>query len=274
VDDSLTPDTPVTYAMGVEPELTLTLTPPPDAPGQVEALCVEAQAALTATAPTLLLLPADIAVGVLWGALADLLGSSAEKMDVSRAAYARSRFDQFIQLAAELPNVFAAKSLAQTVPVDSAAGLDSYDYQWRGQLGGDAAMVALAGGNLAAIPAALAQPVSLLVAVNAPLPTAPGDPVQLDAAAVDAIVGYAYHIAQFKCGSAELTATADGLADIVKLAATRNRQVRALSTFRDVLYAKALRDVDLAPVERVPGEGDVAVTNAANAINAIIQGGQ
>jgi hypothetical protein len=143
-NDSLTSGTPATFSLGVEPELTLTLAPPPNQNGTVELLCVESQSTLSATTPTALYLPSDIAPAITWGALADLLNSSAEKQDAARAAYARTRFEQYIELAATLPTIFAAKSQANPVPVDSAASLDSYDSQWRGA-GGSSVMLALAG---------------------------------------------------------------------------------------------------------------------------------
>ncbi len=253
--DSLTPGTPATFSLGVEPELVLTLAPPPNQNGTVELLCVESQPTLSATAPTALYLPSDIAPAIAWGALADLLNSSAEKRDSTRAAYARTRFEQYIELAATLPTIFAAKSLANPVPVDSAAGLDSYDSQWRGS-NGSCSMLALAGGNLLNIPSALSQPVSVLIASNAVLPSVPTDIVQLDEAAMDAVLSYAVHIAQFKCGAAEMEATASAVKNLVTLAATRNSQVRALSTFRDVLYGKAERDVEMDAVVKEANSGE------------------
>jgi hypothetical protein len=255
VDDSLTPGIPNTFSLGVEPELTLTLSPPPDQPGKVELLCVESQSTLNAVTPTALYLPSDISPAIAWGALADLLNSSAEKQDALRAAYARTRFEQYIELAATLPTIFAAKSLANPVPVDSAAGLDSYDPQWRGT-GGQSSMLALAGGNLFNIPTALTQPVSVLVATNAPLPVLTTDIVQLNSSVVDIILGYAVHIAKFKCGNAELEATSSALKNLVSLAATRNSQVRALATMRDVLYGKVERDIDMDPVVKEAHDGE------------------
>jgi hypothetical protein len=60
--DVLAPGNPQVYSPGVEPPLTLTMTPPPGNPGALELITVESQAALSDPPPpgTVLLLPDDL----------------------------------------------------------------------------------------------------------------------------------------------------------------------------------------------------------------------
>jgi hypothetical protein len=91
--------------------------------------------------------------------------------------------------------------------------------------------------------------IALLLCANAAIPVADGDFIQQDASVLDAILDEAQSVASFKMGGAEAAQAADLHGNIIKLAAQRNQKVRAMSCFRDILYARTARENQLAPME-------------------------
>jgi hypothetical protein len=237
------PGNPQVYSPGVEPPLLLTMTPPPGFAGALELLTTESQSALSNPPPpgTLLLLPNDFAPALYWRTLADLMDMNAECRDEERAKYARSRYEQFCELISSYPFVLAGRVAGLPVMADAVENLDRYMPDWELSIA-NPLILGYSGQNLVAFPAPGAQNVSLFVVANANLPVADGDPVQLGREVMDAILGYAQHTASFKDGWAEVQATMPLFKAIVQLAAKRNAKVRAMSTFRDLLYERATRE--------------------------------
>lgn len=259
----LAPGNPRTYSPGVEPPLTLTMNPPPSMPGNLELLTVEAQTALSNPPPpsTLLSVPSDFAPALYWRTLADLLDMNAECRDSERALYARQRFEQFCEMARAYPFILAARAGGVPVPLmaDAVENLDRYAPFW--ETAGNVAagtppkILGYSGQNLVAYPNPVAAQVSLYLVANAQLPVADGDFVQLGREVMDAVLGYAQHTASWKMGYAEFAQTIPLFKAIVQLAAKRNAKVRAMSTFRDLLYERANREDEIAPRETFP-EGE------------------
>lgn len=247
------PGDTLTYSAGVEVPLTVTLAPPPGFPGNAEFLCTNVQGQLSQAGATLLLMPDDLVPALLWGAIADLLDSSLEANDTMRAAYARSRFEQHIELASIYPSILAARVAEVDTYVDAVETLDSYMPQWE-VTNSDPSIVATAGQNLVAFPNIDLNYITVLMVANAPLPTAPTDPVPVGAEVLDVVIDYAAHAASFKMGGAEFEATMPLFKSIIELAGHRNAEIRALSTFRDVLYGRTHRDQQFALLERDLGK--------------------
>lgn len=249
--EDLTPSDPETFSAGMEVPGQITITPPPDAPGNVELLLIESQALLIATVPTSMILPSDFVPALLWGALSDLLGSGTEKQDQERAEYARKRYEQFVELLQHYPFVFSASADGVPIYVDAVEVLDFYEPNWR-TTSANPSVVGLAAQNLVAFPTAAKMNVVLFLCANASLPTADGDCIVLGQEVIDAILDYAQHTASFKMGGADFQATMPLFEHIVKLAAQRNAKIAAMSTFRDVLYGRVNREEQENPKEKSP----------------------
>ena len=251
-----TPGDPATFSAGTVPPLTVTLDPPPSQPGSVEFLTLESQALLTATDDTILYLPSDFAPAIYWGALAILLSGALERSDPIRAEYARARFDQHCEMLTGYPFVLGARVLSVPVQVDAVETLDTYTPEWRSvaqTLTPEVApILAIAGQNLVAYPSAAPVNIALLLVANATLPTLPGDTIQVGREVMDAILDYAQHTAMWKCGGEEFAQTIPLLQHTVALAAKRNARVRAMSTYRDLLYGRSEREDGIQPQSRKP----------------------
>jgi hypothetical protein len=253
------PGNPRAFSPGIEPPLTVDLYPAPGFPGTVEFLTVESQAALSNPPPpgTVLYVPSDFAPALYWRTLADLLEMNAECRDPERAAYARARFEQHVEMARAYPFVLAARSAGLPLIADAVENVDRYAPLWERQDTGPVVpkILPYSGQNLVAFPGANGAEVALYVVANAVIPSA-GQYVQLGREVLDAVIGYAAHTALFKCGWAEVASSMVQLKAIVQLAAERNAKVRAMSTFRELLYGKATREDEesAAPRERALSE--------------------
>lgn len=246
------PSDPQVFMAGTEPPFTIELEPAPGWPGSVELLALECQPALSNLTSTTLLMPSDFVPAIMWGALADLLDSSMEANDVPRAAYARSRFEQMIELQSLYPCVLDARVAEIPVYCDAVETLDSWMPGWR-TADQSPPIIGLSGQNLVAYPSATPGAVTLQVVANAPYPVQPNDTIEMGAETVDALLDYAQHTASFKMGGAEFAATMPLLKSIIELAGHRNAKVRALSLYRDVMYDRTQREDAIAPSEQPVG---------------------
>lgn len=242
------------FSAGVEPPLRLSLYPAPGNAGQIEVITQETQALLNPAASTLLYLPTDYSAAIYWGALGQLLSMSLEAKDEARSQYCMDRYQQFVDLANLSSPVLAARQGNVTLMVDAVETLDSYASNWRVvKVGGNPVqplIVGLSGRNLFAFPTPAATQLSLLLVTNAPLPVADNDPVQVGDEVIEVILNYAQHTASFKLGSNEVNETIPLLKSIVELAALRNAKIRALSSFRDILYGTGVREDQLSPTDK------------------------
>jgi hypothetical protein len=221
------------------------MTPPPGFPGALELITVESQSLLSDPPPpgTLLLLPDDFAPALYWRTLADMMDMNAECRDAERAKYARSRFEQFCEMMRSYPFVLAGRVAGVPVMADAVENLDRYLPGWEVASPVTAPLIiAYSGQNLIAYPSPNAANITVYVVASADLPVADTDTIQLGREVMDAIIGYAQHTASFKMGWAEFSATMPLFKAIVQLAAKRNAKVRAMSTFRDLLYERAIRE--------------------------------
>jgi hypothetical protein len=251
----MTPADPEGFSAGMEPPYTMRLLPPPNVAGIAECLAVESQALIVdPSISTTMYLPSDFGPALLWGALGDLLGIGMEASDPMRAKYCRERVDQFVELMKLYPSVFAARVLDQPVYVDAVEVLDLYEPTWR-TTQANPSVVGLSGKNLVAFPCAAKMNISLLLLANADLPQNDDDCVVLGQDIADVILGYAQHTASFKMGGQEFAETMPLFENIVKMGAQKNAKIRAMSTFRDVLFGRAKREDEIAPIEKVETDG-------------------
>jgi len=240
------PGNPQSFSAGTDPQLIVNLYPPPSIPGVIEFITIEAQGALGISgvggvSPFPLFIPQDFAPALMWGAFADILGSGMEQQDESRAQYAQQRFEQFVQLMDSYPFVLAARNAGIPMQVDGVEALDIWNPNWR-NLNANPTILATAGQNLIGCPTNADKFIDLFMLSNALLPVLDADIIQLGYEVIDVLVDMAFHESMFRCGGTEFLDTLPQFQSMIKLAAERNARVRALSTFRDVLYGRTLRE--------------------------------
>jgi hypothetical protein len=227
-----TPTDPQTFSSGMESVLTVTLTPPPNAPGDVEFISTLSQPTLPAAGPmpTLLEVPDDFVPAIMWGALGYLLSFSLEAQDKLRADYANSRFEQFIDIITKYPFVMTSK--IQDIPtyVDAIEVLDYYSPAWR-VTSATPSVIGTAGQNLIGCPTAIDQSITLFLVANADVPVDPDDEINLGQEVLGAIVDYAAHTLTFKDAGAEFKESEALIQSMLTVAARRNMLVKEMSIY-------------------------------------------
>jgi hypothetical protein len=170
-----------------------------------------------------------------------LLSISIEAQDEQRAAYANSRFDQFVDLIKLYPFVMTARNQNVGMYADAVEVLDSYSPTWR-VISATPSVIGLSGQNLLAIPSSQDQTITLYMTANANLPVDDSDEIQLGREVIDAILDYAQHTLMFKCGGSEWQDTIVLMRSILSLAATRNQIVKSMSIYRDTMRLVGQRE--------------------------------
>jgi hypothetical protein len=95
--------------------------------------------------------------------------------------------------------------------------------------------------------------ITLDVVQNAPVPVNAGDQLQLGREELDAIIGYAEHLALFKVGGAEFLSTTPLYDQMVRLAGVYNERLIAQVDFLGAMSDRAIREENLRP-RRIPVE--------------------
>jgi hypothetical protein len=252
VDYTLTPaGTPLTYLQSVQPPISFDTDVPPAYSGSYEVLTIEAGPALSATSPSTLLVPDDWTHVIKWGALADLLSRESDARDIPRAAYCEQRYRLGAAALSVAPALLALRINNIPVQIDSVRAADLYATAWQAATSGTPKNAYYAGLNLLALapqPSSTAFSQTASVVQNAPLPSAPNDPVQVAREDLDAILDYAQHLAAFKQGGQEFAATTALFQRFLKAASLYNSKLLQLGEFTTMLTGLAARERDMHPI--------------------------
>ena len=247
------PGKPSTYIMSTEPPLSFDTERAPDTAGQYELLTVEAGGTLSFTVPSTFTIPDDWTHVIKWGALADLFGRQSNAADPLRQAYCENRYKMGLALLAKAPALLQMRIGNVTLQVDAVRSADLYNTNWQAEPQDQPADALYSGLNLVALsptPDGPAVPYSLTATVveNAPVPVADDDPVQMSRDAYDAILSYSVHLAMFKCGGAEFTATIPLFEQFLKMAGVYGAKLQECAEFTKPIYDLANLERNMNPV--------------------------
>lgn len=240
---SLEPATPQAFSVSAARPFELQLAPPPLDEGALDTISVQAGAALDPAAEVLMGVPDDYAWVVKWGALADLLGREGESRDTARAEYCEARWKSGIALAKIAKGVINAEIGGMPLSVDSILDLDAMLPEWQNDTG-QPGFMGTAGLNLvvlANVPDAI-YGITVDLIRNAPVPAHDGAFLQVGREHLDAIIGYAQHIASFKMGGEEFQSTMPLLTAFFDLAGTVGNKLRASGGFEEIMTKRQARE--------------------------------
>lgn len=246
----LSPGTPRVYSIASEKPLRLELIPAPSNTGTLDLLLVQTGADLSpSTTPTVLGVPDDYSWIIKWGALADLLSKDGAGRDAQRAAYCRKRYDEAVDLLRTMPMVVGCEVNGVPVLTAPLASLDGTP-NWQTTTG-TPRVVALSGNILAVYPVlpndGSAGSVTLDVMRNAPIPATDGEYVQLGREQLDAVLGYAEHLALFKQGGANFYFATRLYNDFIGAATVYNERLAAISRNRETVNKQSAADTGPNP---------------------------
>lgn len=242
--------TPDTYVQSTQPPISFDVSRPPAFGGSYELLTVNAGPSFNVSAASTIPVPTDWCWAIKYGALADLLSRDSLARDPLRAHYSELRYRMAIAAMQTAPSLMQLRINNVPIQIDSVHAADEFSTSWQGLAAGPPTKQALlAGLNLLALvpaPDSGTYSATATVVQNAPLPIADSDPVQVARDDFDVILDYAQHIATFKSGGAEFSATLPLLARFFKQAQVYNGKLHELGEFVDSLLGLAtLQDSSL-----------------------------
>src|SRR5208337_819937 len=193
--------TPQTFSLSSEPPLSWQVDIPPSSSGIYEAVVLQSGAPFNPPAATLLGVPDDFAYVLEWGALADLLGRESEATDHERAAYCLKRYQDGLQLMLKTPWIELGRVNGQAVSIDSIVSSDRYSPEWDSNPTGFGPMIIAGGMDFLAAP--VGSNIGVTVLGNAPVPSLPGDFLQVSRSDWEAVILIAQCRSLFKMGGQE-----------------------------------------------------------------------
>lgn len=226
--------TPLYYSIMSPPPITMQLAPAPTETKVIEIISVSSGPVLAPTASaTVLGIPDDMSWIVKWGALADLLSKDGPAQDPARAKYCEARYEEGLKLAMLAPMIINARIAGVPVLIHAIVDMDSYKPNWQNDTAAIPTDILTAGRNLIYMyPKPLGvTSVMLDLVQNAPIPVNDGAQVEIGREQLDAIIGYAEHLAMFKVAGEEWHATNSGYENLVKLAMNYNSRLKTMSKY-------------------------------------------
>ncbi len=218
---------PQVHSVAITPPLTVRVEPTPNDIGTLDLLVIKSGATLDGSGVAVGV-HNDFAWAIKWGALADVLNSDGPKKDPLRAKYCQSRWEEGIAMAKAAVSVMLLSINNAPMYVEALDTVDSGRPLWQ-NYSGKPFMGVMAGLNLLGMvdPPNGNYSVTLDVVQNAIIPSAEGEFVQVGREELAVILGYAEHLAAFKCGGAEFMATRPNLDRALALAGTYNSKLKA-----------------------------------------------
>ena len=240
---------PRTYLQSSQPPLSFDVDRTPPVTGNYEVMAVEAGAALTSAAPTILGVPDDWAWVVKFGALAELFGIESEAKDQMRSDYCAWRYRQGLALMTDTPAVLSAQVLGVPCSIDAVANADDFNPGWQASVFiGPPRSVYLAGQNMLAPSSPSINSVVLQVVQNAPIPSVSTDPILLGREDYAAVLDEAQHLATLSLGGSEFMATVGLHKRFIERAALYNSKLLGLGDYPRSMYEVSQLESERAPV--------------------------
>lgn len=249
------PGTPSSYRQSTEPPLSFDTDIPPALPGNYDVLTVNAGAALSSVASTLLGIPDDFAWVIKWGALSDLLNRESNAKDPYRAAYCDMRYKQGLSLLLNSPALLYARLNNIPMDIESVQNADNFRVGWQAETASQPDTLLTAGLNMVAT-APIADAIygiTAMVVENTPVPVIDSDLIQASKGDLEAILGYAQHLASFKMGGQEFMSTLPLLDSFHSMAMLYNSKLKELGEFTQPTYEQSKLQKETNPTYQ---EGD------------------
>jgi hypothetical protein len=182
----------------------------------------------------------------MWGAMADLLSSEAERTDDQRAQYCLKMFTDGLEVMKNSNWLVQCNINGVTADTPSLFDTDTFVPEWQNSATAWPKLVQAGMDFVATAPTGSAS-VNVTLVGNIPVPVLTTDYLQVSRDVWDVILGFAQHWSCFKCGGAEFVATMPLLQDFQRAAAETNKRILELGIFSDVLNTEGQRQEEAVP---------------------------
>jgi len=228
-----TVQTPKSWSVASEPPLDFDVDTAPNTPGQYDVMVLQSGPQFGAT-PTLLGLPDDWSWLPMYGALSDLLSEEPESTDRQRAAYCAKRYADGLEMLKGSNWLNQALINGAVADTPSLEKKDRWNIGWQEDTGAIPGVVTDGIDQFNVTPN---TPVSVLLTVvaNAPFLDPTDTYVQVTRDDWDQVLNYVQHVASFKMGGEEFSATVPLLDEFLAYCIRRNKRVGTYGLYVDVL---------------------------------------
>jgi len=235
---------PYAYSVASSAPVTLELAPPPSVAGTLDIVSVRSGATLNPVTPVLMGIPDDYCWVVKWGAMADLLGKDGPAYDPQRSAFCEQRYQQGVTYARNAICVIQAQIEGGPVPLTPLSELDMYNPNWQNVTEAQPTSMLSMGLNLVAFSPVpdVAYTITLDVLPNAPIPANDAAALQLGPEELNAILGYAEHLAMFKVAGTEFEATQPLYDNFLKVAQAYKERLGAMVRYAEPLAVQSMKE--------------------------------
>jgi hypothetical protein len=238
--------TPQSWSVSSEPPLSFDVDNAPNLPGTFDAVVLQSGPTFAPPAATLLGVPDDWSPLPMWGAMADLLSSEAERTDDQRAQYCLKMFTDGLEVMKNSNWLVQCNINGVTADTPSLFDTDTFVPEWQNSTTAWPKLVQ-AGMDFVAMAPTGSASVNVTLVGNIPVPVLATDYLQVSRDVWDVVLGFAQHWACFKCGGAEFMATMPLLQDFQRAAAETNKRILELGIFSDVLNTEGQRQEEAVP---------------------------
>lgn len=229
---SAAPQPPSTFIINSTPPPSFDVDALPPVSGNYEIIVTQSDAPFSATANSNLQVPTDWCWVVKWGALFSLMSREMWAQDPLRMNYALARYREGLQFLNTFPSIFGVRNGNSPLALDALRDADDYNSFWESATPAPPTF-AYTSGNLLAFSPAPDQAYTAYVALitNAPIPSVATDYIQVERDDYDTVLDYAQHLALFKSGGAEFSATIPLYQKFQEKAALYNGKLKEFGIF-------------------------------------------
>lgn len=251
---------PSTFTIAAVPNLTLQLIPPPAVDGELELVTVETGDALNPTAGsngTVLGIHDDVAWGIGWGALEDVLMKDGIGRDPARAQFAARMYATAREIEASLPTVLDVTIAGVPRPVSHVRSLDLMRSGWEGRNRDRPITPAVMGDWLALDPVPDGEYTILVNVVRRATLPAVTAYVQLGREQLTALLAWAKQLCLFKCQGTQLEQGVGAAGLLIDAARTYNEaRIRSSTSLAEMLGLSGQSTIHPSRSSRVEQQSD------------------
>lgn len=222
---------------------TINLYPIPNVSGTLKILSINGRdTTIDLDLNTPINLPNNLVPYLKFGIEADIFSKDGLLNDPARSAYCEKRWQEGITIGKNYTSILIAKANGIIIDTDSLNKLDNYITP---TITSDPPMIlGLAGFNIFevdTIPNADINSINLIVNKDATIPVLDGDFIDVEKSYIEIIGNYCIHLAQMKCGAADLANTNNYMEEFIKLALQHNIRLQK----RGVTFESLVRKTKL-----------------------------
>jgi hypothetical protein len=233
---TITPGLPVALSVGETQPLQIQFIPPPLASGNLNLLYVSTIDMNLADSTSLFSVPDEFAHSIKYAAMYELLSTSNQAYDPTRAEYCLQRYRSYIEASKLQRSIVRAYLGNLPLALDTFQSLDSCRPYWQNRMGTPSiAACAYDILALADVPST-SLAMSADVIRSAPLPATTADYVQLGREEIPYLMDYCRHVLSFKMGGSDFLSTMVLYDNFLAAAKQRNKLLSSKIPYLQPLF--------------------------------------